>query len=97
MTLYDMLRNAQNVSLDDIVARQSVMGQYHLFSGKSDVEKLRTEFHHGFLPICQKRLRGHELDRVDKDNIRPAQSRENDHLVEKHFAIPAVPERGAIG
>jgi protein tyrosine phosphatase (PTP) superfamily phosphohydrolase (DUF442 family) len=44
MTLYDMLRNAQNVSLDDIVARQSLIGQYHLFSGKNEVVKLRTAF-----------------------------------------------------
>ena len=44
MALYDMIRNAQNVSLDDIVARQSVIGQYHLFNGKSEVETLRAAF-----------------------------------------------------
>ena len=44
MALYDMIRNAQNVSLDDIVARQSLIGQYHLFSGKSEVETLRAAF-----------------------------------------------------
>jgi predicted protein tyrosine phosphatase len=44
MALYDMIRNAQNVSLDDTVARQSLIGQYHLFSGKSEVETLRAAF-----------------------------------------------------
>ena len=44
MALYDMIRNAQNVSLDDTVARQSVIGQYHLFNGKSEVEALRAAF-----------------------------------------------------
>ena len=44
MALYDMIRNAQNVSLDDIVARQSLIGQYHLFNGKSEVEPLRAAF-----------------------------------------------------
>ena len=44
MALYDMIRNAQYVSLVDIVARQSVIGQYHLFIGKSEVEALRAAF-----------------------------------------------------
>ena len=44
MALYDMIRNAQNVSLDDIVARQSVIGQYHLFNGNSEVFTLREAF-----------------------------------------------------
>ena len=44
MALYDMIRNAQNISLDDTVARQSLIGQYHLFSGKSEVETLRAAF-----------------------------------------------------
>jgi predicted protein tyrosine phosphatase len=44
MALYDMIRNARNVSLDDIVARQSVIGEYQLFGGKTEVEKLRTAF-----------------------------------------------------
>jgi protein-tyrosine phosphatase len=44
MALYDMIRNAQNVSLDDIVARQSLIGQYHLFNGKSEVFTLRKAF-----------------------------------------------------
>ena len=44
MALYDMIRNAQNVSLDDTVARQSLIGQYHLFNGKSEEETLRAAF-----------------------------------------------------
>src|SRR5262245_6471535 len=44
MTLYDIIRNAQTVSLDDIVARQSLIGQYHLFGRNSEPEKLRAAF-----------------------------------------------------
>jgi hypothetical protein len=44
MTLYDIIRNAQNVSLHDTVARQSLIGQYHLLSRKSEPEKLRAAF-----------------------------------------------------
>ena len=44
MALYDVIRNAQDVSLDDTVARQSLIGQYLLFSGKSEVETLRAAF-----------------------------------------------------
>ncbi len=96
MTLYDMLRNAQNVSLDDIVARQSVMGQYHLFSGKSDVEKLRTEFITAFYPYARNGYAA--MSWTEWIKTHPAlQSRENDHSVEKHFAIPQVPERGRLG
>src|SRR5260221_8060214 len=44
MALYDMIRNAQNVSLDDTVARQSLIGPYHLVNGKSEEETLRAAF-----------------------------------------------------
>ena len=44
MTLYDMIRNAGNVALQDIMGRQSLIGEYDLFKGSSEVYKLRTEF-----------------------------------------------------
>jgi protein-tyrosine phosphatase len=44
MTLYDMIRNAGNLALEDIAARQSLIGEYDLFKGSTDAYKLRTEF-----------------------------------------------------
>jgi hypothetical protein len=44
MTLYDMIRNAGSLALEDIVGRQSLIGEYDLFGGSSEVYKLRTEF-----------------------------------------------------
>jgi hypothetical protein len=49
LALYDMIRNASQVTLDDIVARQSMLGQYKLFGGdgsgwKANVEAVRTRF-----------------------------------------------------
>ena len=49
LTLYDMIRNVpQGVDLDDIVARQSMMGQYPLFRDgggwKARVTEGRTAF-----------------------------------------------------
>jgi protein tyrosine phosphatase (PTP) superfamily phosphohydrolase (DUF442 family) len=49
LALYDMIRNASRVSLDDIVARQSMLGQYKLFGGdgsgwRATVEAARTRF-----------------------------------------------------
>ena len=69
MALYDMIRNAQNVSLDDTVARAiDYWRQYHLFSGKSEVETLRAAFITAFYSYCKRRrLRHHELDRMGED------------------------------
>jgi protein-tyrosine phosphatase len=44
MTLYDMIRNAGNLALEDITGRQSLIGEYDLFKGSSETYKLRTEF-----------------------------------------------------
>jgi hypothetical protein len=44
MTLYDMIRNAGNLGLDDIAGRQSLIGEYDLFKGTSEAYNLRTEF-----------------------------------------------------
>jgi protein-tyrosine phosphatase len=48
MTLYDMIRNAGNLALEDIAGRQSLIGEYDLFKGSSEVYKLRTEFINAF-------------------------------------------------
>jgi protein-tyrosine phosphatase len=44
MTLYDMIRNAESLTLEAIVARQSLIGEYDLFKGSSESYKLRTQF-----------------------------------------------------
>jgi protein-tyrosine phosphatase len=44
MTLYDIIRNAGSLTLEDIAARQSLIGEYDLFKGSSEAYKLRTKF-----------------------------------------------------
>jgi protein-tyrosine phosphatase len=44
MTLYDMIRNAGSLALEDIADRQSLIGEYDLFKGSSESYKLRTQF-----------------------------------------------------
>jgi hypothetical protein len=58
LALYDMIRNANQVSLDDIVARQSMLGQYHLFGSggtgwKAAVYAARTLFIKDFYQYAQ--------------------------------------------
>ena len=58
LTLYDIVRNApQNVGLDDIVARQSMLGQYQLFGDGGGWKARVTEERTAFIKLFYKYVR----------------------------------------
>ena len=58
LTLYDIVRNApQGVGLDDIVARQSMLGQYQLFGDGGGWKARVTEERTAFIKLFYKYVR----------------------------------------
>ena len=72
LALYDIVRNVpQNVGLDDIVARQSMLGQYQLFGDGGGWKARVTEERTAFIKLFYKyrpdgRVQHEELGRMDE-------------------------------